>query len=465
MAAPSTSMVNPLVLREYDIRGVIGDTLTEQDYRALGRAFGELLAENGGRSAAVGYDGRLTSPTLEQALVDGLAEAGTTIHRIGLCPTPMLYFAERYLDVDAGLMVTGSHNPPGYNGLKLSMLKQPFFGASIRELGTRASAANGSPKSGAIVDSSVADAYVDCLLSEQPRHKPLRVAWDPGNGACGEIAMRLCDRLPGTHVLINEAIDGTFPAHPPDPTLEENLAQLKAALRENHCDLGLAFDGDGDRVVAIDSEGRTICGDQLLVILAKEILAAAPGATIIADVKSSQVFFDEVARLGGNPIMSRTGHSIIKNLIAETGAKLAGEMSGHVFFADRYYGFDDGLYAAMRILAVVSAANETFAEMRDALPKMVNTPEIRIGCPDDRKFAVMNDVRDRVKSMPGLRVDTTDGVRVATDHGWWLLRPSNTEPSLIGRCEASDSGSLSILIEQLKTQLRDSGIEPPVITT
>ncbi len=465
MATVSTSALNASVLREYDIRGIIGQTLNEADYRAVGRAFGDMLTERGGSSAAVGYDGRLTSPALESALVGGLTEAGVTVHRIGLGPTPMLYFAERHLGVDAGLMVTGSHNPPDYNGLKMTMLKKPFFGEAIQELGRRAGVGDAAPRSAAIIDAPVIDAYVDRLLADGPTGKALSVAWDPGNGAAGEVIRKLCARLPGTHVLINDPIDGTFPAHHPDPTVEENLQQLKEAVRDNGCDLGIAFDGDADRIGAIDGEGRVIWGDQLLVMLSKSVLSAEPGATIIADVKSSQVFFDEVSRMGGKPLMARTGHSLIKNLMAETGALLAGEMSGHIFFAHRYFGYDDAPYAAMRLLGVVSDADESIAEMRDAMPKMVNTPEIRIDCPDDRKFTAIEEVRDRLKTVTGIRVEDIDGVRVNTDHGWWLLRASNTQPVLVGRCEAKDQAALGMLINELTQQLRASGIEPPVIAS
>ena len=252
-------------------------------------------------------------------------------------------------------------------------------------------------------------------------------------------------------------------AHHPDPTVEANLADLKRAVAEERCDLGVAFDGDGDRLGVVDSEGRVLWGDQLLVILAREVLAAQPGATIIADVKASQVFFDEVARMGGNPLMGRTGHSLIKTMMAETGAPLAGEMSGHIFFAHRYYGFDDGLYAAVRLLSVVAGGTDDVAAMRDALPAMVNTPELRIDCPEARKFAVVEEVRDRLKSASGISVNDVDGVRVTTEDGWWLLRASNTQPVLVGRCEARDEGGLVRLRSALASELTASGIDPVAV--
>jgi phosphomannomutase len=273
----------------------------------------------------------------------------------------------------------------------------------------------------------------------------------------------LSKRLPGRHVLINEVIDGNFPAHHPDPTVEENLRQLKQVVAEERCDLGIAFDGDGDRIGVVDARGRVLWGDQLLVILSRSVLADLPGATIIADVKASQVFFDEVTRMGGRPLMSRTGHSLIKTLMAETGAPLAGEMSGHVFFADRYYGYDDALYAAVRLLSVVGGSDTSLAEMRDAMPVTINTPELRIDCPEERKFAVIDEVRERLKSVNGVTVNDIDGVRVTSDDGWWLLRASNTQAVLVGRCEAADKAGLERLITELRRQLRSSGIDPAAL--
>jgi phosphomannomutase len=264
-------------------------------------------------------------------------------------------------------------------------------------------------------------------------------------------------------VLINDRVDGTFPAHHPDPTVEENLEQLREAVCDHDCDLGIAFDGDGDRIGVIDGSGRVIWGDQLLVILATEVLAEVPGATIIADVKSSQVFFDEIARLGGRPLMSRTGHSLIKNMMAETGAVLAGEMSGHIFFAHRYYGFDDALYAAVRLLSILARSDKTLAQIRDAMPQMMNTPEIRIDCPEERKFQVVEEVRERLKGRPDIAVHDIDGVRVNTRDGWWLLRASNTQPVLVGRCEAANGEGLSRLKAALAEQLRLSAIDPVAV--
>jgi phosphomannomutase len=453
-----THSIDPTILREYDIRGIVGKSLSSDDVRALGRAFGSIVVRGGGATVVVGYDGRISSPELEVALVEGLVATGLVVHRIGLGPTPMLYFAVHHLGADGGMMITGSHNPPDYNGIKMTFGGRPFFGADIQRLGRLAATGDLVAGTGRTEDHPVAEAYVRRLVEDFEGGRPLTVAWDAGNGAAGEVLQMLSKELPGRHILINEVIDGTFPAHHPDPTVEENLEQLKQGVAAESCDLGIAFDGDGDRIGVVDSRGRVLWGDQLLVILAKSVLADLPGATIIADVKASQVFFDEVARMGGRPLMSRTGHSLIKTLMADTGAPLAGEMSGHVFFADRYYGYDDALYAAVRLLSVVGGSDASLAEMRDAMPVMVNTPELRIDCPEERKFAVIDEVRERLKNANGVTVNDIDGVRVTSDDGWWLLRASNTQAVLVGRCEAADNAGLDRLIAELRRQLRLSGI-------
>ena len=451
------------IFREYDIRGIVGKTLPVAGMRLIGRAFGTVVRRAGGRTVAVGYDGRLSSPELEGVLVEGLREAGVDVTRIGCGPSPMLYFATHHLGTDAGMMVTGSHNPPDYNGIKMVLMNKPFFGDAIQSLAALVRDGDFETGQGAVAAADIRDAYVSRLTRDTQGNTPLHIAWDPGNGACGVLLRELCDRLPGHHVIINEAVDGTFPAHHPDPTVEENLEQLKAAVAAHQCDLGIAFDGDGDRIGVIDAKGRVIWGDQLLVILASEVLARRPGATIIADVKSSQVFFDEITRLGGKALMSRTGHSLIKTMMAETGAALAGEMSGHIFFADGYYGFDDAPYAAVRLLSTLSRAGKPLTALRDAMPQLVNTPELRIDCAEDRKFQVVEEVRARLRDQPGVTVHAIDGVRVTTGDGWWLLRSSNTQPVLVGRCEAADAAALQRLKNALAEQLRLSGVDPSAV--
>jgi len=380
---------HPTILREYDIRGVVGETLNSSDLRALGRAFGTLVVRRGGQRVCVGYDGRVSSPELEAALVGGLVACGLTVERIGLGPTPMLYYATREHGADAGLMITGSHNPPDYNGIKMMLGKGPFYGQAIQELGVATQAADYVDGAGQAVEIDVREAYVERLLRDYDGPRPLKVAWDAGNGATGEILRRLTARLPGEHVLLFDDIDGNFPNHHPDPTVAENLVDLQRVVAEQGCDLGIGFDGDGDRIGAIDHLGRIVWGDQLLALYAAVVLRTHPGATIIADVKASQTLFDEVARLGGKPLMWKTGHSLLKAKMAETGSPLAGEMSGHIFFADKWYGFDDALYCAVRLLALVSHAGVSLAELRDGLPAVINTPEIRFQVSEERKFAVV----------------------------------------------------------------------------
>ncbi|HZD25469.1 MAG TPA: phosphomannomutase/phosphoglucomutase [Alphaproteobacteria bacterium] len=452
--------LHPSLLREYDIRGVVGETLSPADAQAVGRAFGSIVAGNGGSRVAVGFDGRLSSPELEAAVVEGLRAAGITALRIGRGPTPMLYFAVYHLEADGGLMVTGSHNPPDYNGFKMMLGHKSFFGSQIQELGRIAAAGEWAAGEGGAEEVSVRAPYLDALVAAYTVDTPLNVGWDCGNGATGEIMPELARRLPGRHVLLNEVVDGTFPAHHPDPTVAATLEQLQAAVTGQGLDAGIAFDGDGDRIGVIDGQGRILWGDQLLALLARDVLAERPGSTIIADVKASQVLYDEIAKAGGKPLMYRTGHSLIKTKMAEIDAPLAGEMSGHIFFADKYFGFDDALYVAVRFLDAVARSGQSVAALRDSLPETVNTPEVRFDCDDERKFAVVEEVRARLQ-VAGAEVNDIDGVRVTTPDGWWLLRASNTQPVLVVRCEASSDAGLGRLKQAVIEALAPSGIAPP----
>jgi len=451
---------DPTILREYDIRGVYGETLSAADAAAIGRSFAAVLHEGGHRRAAVGRDGRLSSPELEAALVAGLTASGIDVVRVGLGPTPMLYYAVCTAGVDGGIMVTGSHNPPTHNGFKIMLGKRSFFGADIQRLGQIAASGATPRGAGRIEDRSILDAYVSRLVADFAGVRPLKVAWDAGNGATGEALKRVTRALPGRHICLNDTIDGTFPAHHPDPTEPKNLVQLQETVTREHCDLGIAFDGDGDRIGVVDGKGRILWGDQFMIILASEIVAASPGATIVADVKASQVLFDEIARMGGTPLMWRTGHSLIKSKMAELNAPLAGEMSGHIFYNDRYYGYDDALYAAVRLLGILSRGTHSIAELRDRMPAVVNTPELRFPCADTRKFAVIDEVRERLKAA-GADLADIDGVRVRDPEGWWLLRASNTQDMLVARVEARDQAGLARLSSLLKEELRRSGITPP----
>ena len=460
-----THSFHPTVLREYDIRGIIGETLGADDARAIGRSFGSMLAEAGGRKVAVGYDGRVSSPMLEHALVEGLNASGMDVIRIGMGPTPMLYYAEASAeDVDGGIEITGSHNPANYNGFKMVFQGRPFFGADIQELGRRSSAGEWVDGSGSVEDRDVIDAYIARMLEALDGIDPaslagLKVGWDAGNGAAGPALEKLAARLPGEHHLLFTDVDGEFPNHHPDPTVEENLADLRNLVAEKSLDFGVAFDGDGDRIGAIDGEGRVIWGDQLLMVFAEDLLTRRKGATIIADVKASRALFDHVAAHGGEPLMWKTGHSLIKSKMKETGSPLAGEMSGHVFFADEYYGYDDALYAGVRLIAAAARLGKSVTELRSAMPPMINTPEMRFQVDESRKFAAIGEIAGRVAASDAL-ADTTDGVRVTTDDGWWLLRASNTQDVLVARAESESEEGLARLVAQIDEQLAASGLEP-----
>lgn len=453
---------NPTSLREYDIRGVVGKTLTEADGFAIGRTFGSMVARKGGSIVAVGYDGRTHSPQLEKALVEGLKASGINVLRVGRGPTPLLYFAAFTRGTDGAVMVTGSHNPPEYNGFKMMIGKKPFFGKDILELGQLAAA-------GDVVDETqghdelvdLRDDYVARLVKDwDGGEQKLKVVWDNGNGAAGEVLQELVKHLPGEHKILFGDIDGHFPNHHPDPTVPKNLEALIAAVKGSAADLGIAFDGDADRIGAVDGNGNVFFGDQLLVVLARDVLRERPGSIIISDVKASQVLFDEIAAAGGEPLIWKTGHSLIKAKMAETGSPLAAEMSGHVFYADKWYGFDDALYAAVRLLGIAARSPLSLAEMHDDLPEVINTPELRFECDDVRKFAVITEVAARLKES-GASVSEIDGVRVKTEDGWWLLRASNTQSVLVARAEAKTEEGLARLKADLVTQLEASGIEAP----
>lgn len=452
-----THKFNPTVLREYDIRGIVGTTLTEADAYALGRTYAALARDEDAKRIAVGRDGRTHSGMLEAALVRGLTEGGVDVVLTGMGPSPMLYFATYYLDVDGGIQVTGSHNPADYNGFKLLLNGRSVFGQEIQGIGQRSAAGAWSEGNGTTEEVDIREAYVNRLL-EGFSGMAFHIGWDAGNGAAGPTLDMLVERLPGQHHVIFSTVDGRFPNHHPDPTVEKNLADLKKLVADRQLDFGIAFDGDGDRIGAVDGKGRVIWGDQLLMILAGPVLAEQPGATIIADVKASQTLFDRVAEMGGIPLMWKTGHSLIKSKMKETGAPLAGEMSGHIFFKHRWYGFDDALYAAVRLIEAVSQSGKSLTEIMDGMPVSVATPEMRFQVDESRKFAIVDEVQERLAS-DGAKVDSTDGVRVSTADGWWLLRASNTQDVLVARAEAADHPGLDRLVAQIDEQLAKSGVE------
>jgi phosphomannomutase len=459
---PKGHQFHASILREYDIRGIVGETLSATDAEAIGKAFATKTARMRNKTAvkvAVGRDGRMSSPDMEAALVAGIKSTGGTAVRIGTGPTPMLYYAAAELPVDAGIMVTGSHNPPTHNGFKMVIAGKPVYGEMIRDIGQMAKDGDFLTGSGGEETTDIREAYTKKLVAALGGAdiSKMKIGWDAGNGAAGEIMVRLTKQLPGTHRLLFEQIDGTFPNHHPDPTEPENLHDLQELVAKEKLDLGIAFDGDGDRIGAIDAKGRIIWGDQLLAILGRDVLSKHPGATIIADVKASQALFDEIAKMGGKPLMWKTGHSLIKVKMAETKSPLAGEMSGHIFFADEYYGFDDALYGAVRLLRAVARSGKSLTQLRDELPTLINTPEIRIPCPDDKKFAIVSDLAGELRK-EGADFNDVDGIRISKDGGWWLLRASNTQAVLVARAEAPDEKVLAGLKSDLKQRLSRHGV-------
>jgi phosphomannomutase len=449
VSARDAPLTNPRLIRSYDLRGQVGTDLTEADATALGRSYATAL--QGGRRVAVGYDGRLSSPALESALVDGLVAGGARVQRIGLGPTGMLYHAVHSRALDGGIMVTGSHNPPDQNGFKLLLGTEPLFGEALAALVKRH---GGECEGGSTGSAPVFEDYVQRLLAASDAAPPLRVGWDPGNGAAGDVLARLVERLPGEHRIINGAIDGHFPAHHPDPSVPGNLVQLQALVREKRLDLGIAFDGDGDRIGVVDAQGEILWPDQLVLLLGQDLLRSQTGASIVADVKSSHVLFDGIAAAGGRPVMAPSGYVLIRQAMLREGAPMAGEMSGHIFFADQWTGTDDALHVAMRLLAALGRID--LPGFRATLPRTVATPELRLPCPDARKQEILAAVAAGIDGP----IDRTDGLRVTRPEGWWLLRASGTEPKLTARIEAWDKGGLETLRADLFGRLAKAGLEP-----
>ena len=444
---------NDNILRAYDIRGEVGRTLYNIDAERLGNIFASSFNKEK-KKIIVCRDGRLSSPELLENLKKGLFESGADVIDIGLGPSPMLYYAANYLESDGAIMVTGSHNPPNHNGFKIMKGKVPFFGEDILDIGARARNGNWKFSKGSKSDYSIDDKYIDILLKSlkiDKLNKNLKVVWDPGNGAAGNIIEKLVKLLPGEHTLINSNIDGTFPSHHPDPTNPKNLEEIISLVKDKKFDLGLAFDGDGDRLGVISSAGKIIWGDQILALLSKEVLKDIPNAPIIADVKASQNLFNEIQRLGGVPVMWKTGHSFIKSKMKEISSPLAGEMSGHIFFADRYLGYDDGIYAGLRVLELIDDST-TLDNFLNNLPRTFSTQEIKIDCSDDKKFKVIEEL-SLILEKENLKINRIDGLRIQKDDGWWLLRASNTQAVLVARIEANSQKSLENMQKELNIYL------------
>jgi len=437
--------MNPAIFREYDIRGVADKDYDVEFARKLGLAYAALVAGKGARRIAVGRDCRLTSDKYADALKDGLRAAGLSVVDLGMCPTPLVYFSLFHLTVDGAIQVTGSHNPPDQNGFKICVGRTTIHGDDIQALrvliergtGAGPGAARGGEESYAIIP-----AYQEALIEQFGRlPRRLKVVVDAGNGTAGPVAPRIVEAIGcDTHAIFCDP-DGRFPNHHPDPTMPENVRDLIATVKQDGADLGIAFDGDADRVGIVDHGGRIYWGDEMLILFARDILARQPGATIVSEVKCSQRLYDDIAKRGGVGIMWKAGHSLLKAKMRETHAALGGEMSGHIFFADRYYGYDDAIYAACRMLEIVARSPQPLARLLADLPPAVNTPEIRVDCPDALKFRIAEEAKKRFRQA-GYDIIDVDGVRVRFPDGWGLIRASNTQPVLVMRFEASTQAKL-----------------------
>jgi phosphomannomutase/phosphoglucomutase len=427
-------MLKSTIFREYDIRGVADIEFLDGDIAVLGQAFGTFLQRQAGKKICLGRDTRLSSPRLRDALMKGLLAAGCQVTDLGVVPTPVLYYSVFHLKADGGVMITGSHNPPEFNGFKVVSGSSTIHGEQIQDLRRMIETGDLASGEGSETTADVTTPYVAEVASQFHFPRKVRVAVDAGNGTGGPVMHRIMERLNVEATEMFFEMDGNFPNHHPDPTILKNLEPLIAKVRETHADLGIAFDGDTDRIGAVDDLGTVLYGDQLMILYAREILTRKPGATFIGEVKCSQLLYDDIKAHGGNPIMWKTGHSLIKAKMKESHAELAGEMSGHMFFADRYYGFDDALYAACRLMEIVANSGRPLSTHLADLPRTVTTPEIRFDCPDELKFAVVKQATAELRARHN--ISDVDGVRVLFDRGWGLVRASNTQPVLVMRFEA-----------------------------
>ena len=443
------------IFREYDIRGVVGEQLTRDSVTLVAKAVAAWFIRNHAAHIALGFDARESSPTFCDILTTELSAAGLDLLLVGTVPTPVLYHAVYTREVDGGVMITCSHNPPDHNGFKICLGKQTLFGAQIQEVASLAAAREFKEDTPGKIESVAAvDAYIEDLSKRIfPGSRKLKVVIDAGNGMGGITAVPFYQTLGCEVIELYTGPDPSFPNHDPDPSVEANLADLVAEVRRTGADVGLAFDGDADRLALVDDTGRAWWGDEILTLFARNVLAQHPGSTVIAEAKCSQTLFDDVERQGGHAVMWKAGHSIIKAKMQETGALLAGEMSGHFFFADRYYGFDDACYAGARLLEILSQTNQPLSTLLSDLPRMISTPEIRVPCPDKRKF----DVAKRVAQYfgHGHEVNTIDGARITFEHGWGIVRPSNTQNLLILRFEADTQEHLDEIRNEIESKVSE----------
>lgn len=446
--------INPALRGAYDLHGVFGETLGVDDAQAVGLAYAALARAKGARRIAVSRDGRLSAPALEVALVDGLQRGGMHVFRMPPGPTPLVSFTIARLELDGGMMVTGSHHPADHNGFRLMLGTAPLFGAALDALWEAEPAA---ASGGTVEEVDISSAYLSALAAEVEAAHPGGIVWDSGNGATGEIVERLEHHLPGRHFTLHTQIDGHFPSHAPDPSVAANLDDLVRTVRRTGSELGFAFDGDGDRIGVVDSSGTIVWPDQLLLLLACDALREQPGAAVVADVKSSRVLFDGIGVAGGRAVMAPSGPVHVRERMLREGAPVGGDMRGHIFFGDRWHFADDALYVAVRTIRALARAGMTLRRFREGLPQTFTTPDIRLPCPDAQKAQVLEAVAARLDPT---HVDRTDGLRVAEPEGWWLLRASGTEAKLTVRCEAANAAAFATLKTKLRDRLREVGVDP-----
>jgi len=442
--------MNERIFREYDIRGIADTDLNDSTALLIGKAIGTFVRAKNGKTFTVGRDCRLSGPRIRKALIDGLISTGLEVIDIGLVPTPLLYFSVFHLDTDGGVQITGSHNPPEHNGLKICVGKTTLHGHEIQELKNIIKAGKFAVGPGSFRETDIKKDYCDHIKKIVKQPFPLKVVVDCGNGAAGVVAPELFKSLGCEVVELLTEPDGRFPVHPPDPTEPESQEYLAAEVKKHSAHVGIGFDGDADRLVAIDATGRALFGDELLVLYSRSLLRENPGAAVISEVKASQRLFKDIERHGGKPILWKTGHSLIKAKMKETGALLAGEMSGHMFFKDRYFGFDDAIYAAVRLFEILSESKKTPLQLLQDLPPSFCTPEIRMECADDKKFEVVSRAKKQLESK-GYRVNPIDGARVEFEDGWGLVRASNTQAVLVLRFEATSERRLKEIKSEIES--------------
>ncbi|MGK7345986.1 MAG: phosphomannomutase/phosphoglucomutase [Candidatus Nitrospinota bacterium M3_3B_026] len=444
--------MNRNIFREYDVRGVVEKDLTGEVVETLGKAFGTTVRRNGGKKVSVGMDARKSSPALFESLSKGITSAGVDVMNIGLVPTPLMYYSIFHLETDGGVMITGSHNPPEFNGFKLNLGTDSIHGAGIQALADLIENEDYETGEGTVTDIDVIEDYIAMVKDKVKLERPLKIVIDAGNGCGGIFAPRLMRELGCDVTELFCEVDGTFPNHHPDPTIPENLKDLIAKVIETGAEAGFAYDGDADRIGVVDEKGGILFGDQLMMIFARDILKRKPGAAIVYDVKCSQNLEDDIRNHGGRPVINPTGHSLIKARLKKENAELAGEMSAHIFFKDGYYGYDDAIFATARFARIMSESDTKVSGMLADVPKVYNTPEIRVDCPDDVKFELIKDITAWFKGQ-GLKVVDIDGARVVFEDGWGLIRASNTQPVLVLRFEAKSEKRLEEIKEMFHEKL------------